>query len=73
MGTTSYAAVRRAVAMRQLPDKNAVRIEELVNFFPYDYTAPTGKDDFAAHIEIAACPWRGSLARTLLMRSRWRW
>jgi Ca-activated chloride channel family protein len=34
-----------------------VRIEELVNYFDYDYSAPTGDVPFASNVEVAACPW----------------
>jgi Ca-activated chloride channel family protein len=40
-----------------LPPPDAVRIEELVNYFDYDYTPPTGDVPFAANVEVAGCPW----------------
>jgi Ca-activated chloride channel homolog len=40
-----------------LPPKDAVRIEELLNYFTYDYPGPEGEHPFAAHVEIAECPW----------------
>lgn len=58
--TASYANVRQFLMdMRQLPPPDAVRIEELVNYFPYDYAGPAADDKapFAAHVEVAACPW----------------
>jgi hypothetical protein len=58
VGNSSYAAVRRALAQHQLPAKDAVRIEQFVNFFPYHYSAPTEGETFAAHIEVAGCPWQ---------------
>jgi hypothetical protein len=57
VGTDSYGAIQKALASRQLPSRAAVRIEEMVNFFPYDYAAPTGSEAFASHIEVASCPW----------------
>jgi hypothetical protein len=57
VGADSYAAIQKALASRQLPSGAAVRIEEMVNFFPYDYAAPTGSEAFASHIEVASCPW----------------
>lgn len=60
VGNTSYAAVRRALADHQLPAKDAVRIEQLVNFFPYHYAPPTDGQAFAAHIEVAECPWQAT-------------
>ena len=55
--TASYANVRRFLNQRQLPPRDAVRIEELLNYFSYDYAPPTGEHPFAAHVEIAGCPW----------------
>lgn len=55
--TASYANVRRFLNQNQLPPRDAVRIEELLNYFTYDYAPPTGEHPFAAHIEIAGCPW----------------
>jgi Ca-activated chloride channel family protein len=55
--TASYSNVRRFLAERSAPPKDAVRIEELVNYFPYHYPAPTGSAPFAAHAEVASCPW----------------
>jgi Ca-activated chloride channel family protein len=55
--TASYAVVRRFLASGRLPPADAVRIEELVNYFPYDYPQPTGDDPFAVTLEAADCPW----------------
>jgi Ca-activated chloride channel family protein len=56
--TASYANVRQFLMQSHtLPPPDAVRIEELVNYFDYDYTAPTGDVPFAANVEIASCPW----------------
>ncbi|HEX4149901.1 MAG TPA: von Willebrand factor type A domain-containing protein, partial [Pirellulales bacterium] len=57
--TASYSNVRRFLLENHLlPPKNAVRIEELVNYFAYDYAPPKDDAPFAAHIEAAECPWR---------------
>ena len=40
-----------------MPPKDAVRIEELLNYFPYDYPPPTGDDPFSVRVEVAGCPW----------------
>lgn len=57
--TASYAKARRYLMQNGvLPPPDAVRIEEFVNYFHYDYEPP--KDEgkpFAAHVEVAACPW----------------
>jgi Ca-activated chloride channel homolog len=55
--TASYANVRRFLAMGQLPPKDAVRIEELINYFRFDYPQPSGKEPFSVTTEAAACPW----------------
>lgn len=56
--TASYANVRQFLMQSgTLPPPDAVRIEELVNYFDYDYTPPTGDVPFAANVEVAGCPW----------------
>ena len=52
----SYANVRRFVQNGQRPPRDAVRIEEMVNYFTYDYPEPTS-DPFSISTELAACPW----------------
>jgi Ca-activated chloride channel homolog len=55
--TAGYSNVRRFIQSGQLPPRDAVRIEELVNYFPYRYAPPTGNLPFAATMEVAAAPW----------------
>ncbi len=55
--TASYSNVRRLLEQGELPPADAVRIEEFVNYFDYDYDPPTGKTPFAVHSEVAPCPW----------------
>lgn len=55
--TAAYSNVRRFLNDGQLPPKDAVRIEELVNYFPYDYAPPTDSAPFSAKVEIGPCPW----------------
>lgn len=55
--TASYANVRRFLDQSTLPPKDAVRIEEMLNYFPYDDPPPTGDAPIAVHVEAAACPW----------------
>ena len=55
--TASYSNVRRLLNQGHLPPGDAVRVEELVNYFPYDYALPTGKHPFAVHTELAPAPW----------------
>jgi len=54
----SYANVRRFINQGQAPPVDAVRIEELVNYFTYDYPEPgRGGDPFSVHTEVARAPW----------------
>lgn len=70
--TVSYAALRKSLGRRELPVRDGVRIEELLNYFPYSYPAPkaarnlsfleklSGEDGappFAAALEVAEAPW----------------
>jgi Ca-activated chloride channel family protein len=53
----SYGNVRRFITEGQLPPVDAVRIEELVNYFEYDYAEPRGRHPFSITTEVAECPW----------------
>lgn len=53
----SYSNVRRFLDMGQLPPKDAVRIEELINYFDYDYPQPEGDTPFSLDTEISEAPW----------------
>jgi Ca-activated chloride channel homolog len=53
----SYSNVRRYLQQGQLPPSGAVRIEELINYFHYDYPQPTGDDPFSINTEIGECAW----------------
>lgn len=53
----SYSNVRRFLNHNQLPPTDAIRIEELVNYFDYNYPEPTGKSPFSVSTEMADCPW----------------
>jgi len=53
----SYANVRRFLDSGTLPPHDAVRIEELVNYFTYDYPDPDGEHPFSITTEVGACPW----------------
>jgi Ca-activated chloride channel family protein len=55
--TASYANVRRFLSERKLPPPDAVRIEELVNYFRYDYAEPRGKVPFSVTVDSAGAPW----------------
>jgi Ca-activated chloride channel family protein len=57
--TAAYANVRQfLLKSNRLPPADAVRIEELVNYFDYNYPGPTDDVPFAANIEVASCPWQ---------------
>lgn len=58
--TGSYANVRRFLNHSQLPPKDAVRIEEMINYFVYDYPQPQGKHPFSVNTRLAVCPWNSS-------------
>jgi len=53
----SYSNVRRYINQGELPPVDAVRIEEMINYFSYDYREPTGKHPFSVSTELAECPW----------------
>jgi Ca-activated chloride channel family protein len=55
--TASYANLRRFLSRGQLPPPDAVRIEELLNYFIYQYEPPTDDAPFAIHEELTSCPW----------------
>lgn len=57
--TASYANVRRFLQRGQLPPHDAVRAEELINYFDYDYAAPKAASGqaFSVHTDIAVAPW----------------
>lgn len=57
--TASYTKVRQLLMEAgQTPPAAAVRLEEFINYFDYDYAAPTGEDPFATHLTVANCPWQ---------------
>lgn len=53
----SYSNVRRFINMGQLPPVDAVRIEEMINYFSYNYTEPKGEHPFTVYTEMSVCPW----------------
>ncbi len=56
--TASYTNARRFIdTMNRLPPADAVRIEEFINYFTYDYPAPTGETPFSVTTEVSTCPW----------------
>ena len=55
--TAAYSNLRRFIEQGQLPPKDAVRIEELINYFPYEYPEPEGDRPFSITTELSAAPW----------------
>ena len=55
--TASYANVRRMLLEGKEVPEAAVRIEEMINYFDYDYPSATGNEPFSVTTEIAPCPW----------------
>ncbi len=56
MDTAAYANMRRFLVQGQRPPPDAVRIEELVNYFPYRYRVPTSDVPFSANLEVGVPP-----------------
>jgi len=76
--TASYANVRRFLSSGQLPPTDAVRVEELLNYFKPDYAQPRGGQPLALTTEVGDCPWApghklvlvGARARTASAETR---
>ncbi len=58
--TASYSNARRFLNAGTLPPKDAIRIEEWLNYFNYDYPEPIAKEPFSVTSEVSACPWNSS-------------
>ena len=58
--TASYSNVRRFINEGKLPPKGAVRIEEMINYFSYDYPQPDKEHPFSVTTEVGPCPWNDS-------------
>ena len=53
----SYSNMRRMINNGQMPGKDAIRVEEFVNYFSYGYEEPRGSDPLKISYEVAPCPW----------------
>lgn len=53
----SYSNMRRMINQGRMPNMDAIRTEELINYFDYDYPQPTGNDPVRVTAEIGDCPW----------------
>ncbi len=56
----SYSNVRRFLNQGKQPPQDAVRIEEMINYFDYNYKSPAGNDPVAIYTDMAVCPWNTS-------------
>ncbi len=56
----SYSNVRRFINMGELPPVDAVRVEEMINYFDYDYPEPVNEHPFSVTTELGECPWNAS-------------
>jgi len=55
--TASYSNMRRFINQGALPPVGAIRIEEMINYFSYDYPRPENKKPFSVTTELGPCPW----------------
>jgi Ca-activated chloride channel homolog len=55
--TASYSNVRRFLTAGTLPPAEAVRVEEMINYFRYQHTQPAGDTPFSVTTELTECPW----------------
>src|SRR5579862_1113138 len=58
--TASFSNVRRFLTGNHLPPPEAVRVEELINYFKYNYDVLKSEDPFGVNVEAAACPWNSA-------------
>lgn len=56
----SYANIRRFITQNQLPPNGAVRIEEMINYFDYNYPQPNNEHPFSINTEYGTCPWNSA-------------
>jgi hypothetical protein len=56
--TASYQKVKQFIEGKQLPPEQLVKIEEMINYFYYDYPLPKDEHPFSVTTELAACPWK---------------
>ncbi|MEO5719135.1 MAG: von Willebrand factor type A domain-containing protein [Chthoniobacterales bacterium] len=56
--SASYSNIRRFLENGSLPPKDAVRVEEMINYFGYDYPQPNDGAPFSVNLDAASCPWQ---------------
>lgn len=64
--TASYANIRRFIEDGIVPEADAVRIEEMLNYFRYDYPKPMSNEPFSVTMELADCPWNSETELLLI-------
>ena len=57
---SSYSNVRRMLKDGMIPDPDAIRVEEMINYFEYKYPQPQNNDPFSLNTEFTVCPWNGN-------------
>jgi hypothetical protein len=57
VNSASYLDVRRSIDAGLLPPRDAVRIEGMINHFPYEYPQPTTGEPFSLNLDVVICPW----------------
>ncbi len=62
----AYANVRRFLTQGRMPPVNAVRVEEMINYFDYDYPEPEGEHPFSISTELSECPWNSERKLALI-------
>jgi hypothetical protein len=57
VNSASYLDVRRSIDAGMLPPRDSVRIEGMINHFPYEYPQPTTGEPFSLNLDVVTCPW----------------
>ena len=58
VSSASYLDVRRSINSGFLPSRDAVRIEGMINYFPYEYPQPAEHEPFSLSVDVVTCPWQ---------------
>ena len=64
--TASYAQFRRVILNGKIPSADAVRVEEMLNYFHYNYAAPAQGEPFGVTMEVGDCPWNSQTKLLLI-------
>jgi Domain of unknown function (DUF3520)/von Willebrand factor len=60
VASAAYSEVSQSINAGILPPKNSVRIEQMINYFNYDYSRPAADEPFSINVDVASCPWEQS-------------